>query len=80
MSENYSHTPQKRRVPLLLWPFWAIWRLVIGIIALTGRLVAAVLGLVLMVAGVLISLTVVGAIVGVPLAIFGFLLMLRSLF
>jgi hypothetical protein len=43
-------------------------------------LVGAILGLVFMIVGVVVSLTVVGAIVGVPLAIFGFLLILRSLF
>ncbi len=74
MSEN------SRRVPWFLLPFWAIWKLVIGIIALTGRLVGAILGLVLMIVGVVVSLTVVGAIVGVPLILFGFMLLLRSLF
>ena len=76
MSIHENH----RQVPLLLWPFWLIWRLVIGIIALTGRLVGAVIGLVLMIGGLVVSLTVVGAIVGIPLIIFGFLLILRSLF
>lgn len=71
---------QNKKVPFLLWPFWAIWRLVIGIIAFTGRLVGAILGLVLMIVGVIVSLTVVGAIVGIPLIIFGFLLVVRSLF
>jgi hypothetical protein len=70
----------RRGVPWFLWPFWAIWRLVIVIIELTGRLVGAVLGLVLMIVGVVVSLTVIGAIVGIPLLIFGFLLILRSLF
>jgi len=73
-------TRQRRSVPILLWPFWAIWRLVVLVIELTGRLVGAVVGLVLMIAGVVVSLTIVGAIVGIPLAIFGFLLVLRSLF
>jgi hypothetical protein len=71
---------KKHHVPWLLWPFWAIWRLVVIIIELTGRLVGAILGLVLMIAGVLVTLTVVGAIVGIPLIIFGFMLMIRSLF
>jgi hypothetical protein len=70
----------KRSVPILLWPFWAIWKLVIGIIEFTGRLVGAIIGLVLMIAGVVVSLTIIGAIVGIPLVIFGFLLILRSLF
>lgn len=73
-------TEKKKRVPWFLWPFWAIWRLVIGIIALTGRLVGAILGLVLMIVGVVATVTIVGAVIGIPLIIFGFLLLLRSLF
>jgi hypothetical protein len=73
-------TVERRRTPLLLWPFVALWNLVTGILKLTGRLVAAILGLVLMIAGVVLSLTVVGAIVGVPLVIFGFVLTVRGLF
>jgi len=73
-------TEEKKHVPILLYPFYLIWRLVIGIIKITGRLVGAILGLVLLIAGIVISLTVVGAVVGVPLGIFGFLLILRSLF
>ena len=70
----------KRSVPWFLWPFWLIWRLVIGIIEFTGRIVGAILGLVLMILGVILSLTIVGLIIGVPLIIFGFLLVIRSLF
>jgi hypothetical protein len=42
--------------------------------------VAAVLGLVLMVVGVIISLTIVGLIIGIPLILFGFLLVVRGFF
>ena len=70
----------KKRVPWLLYPFWLVWRLVIWIIEATGRLVGAILGLVLMVAGVVVTLTVVGAIVGIPLTVLGLLLVIRSLF
>jgi hypothetical protein len=80
MEVNMSNHEHRSRVPWFLWPFWAIWRLVIGIIELTGRLVGAVLGLVLMIAGVVISLTIIGAVVGIPLIVFGLLLVLRSLF
>ncbi|MGE5251690.1 MAG: hypothetical protein ACM3QS_15920 [Bacteroidota bacterium] len=38
------------------------------------------IGIVLVVVGVILSLTIVGAIVGVPLALVGFLLFLRGLF
>jgi len=71
---------EKKHVPILLWPFWAIWRLVILIIEFTGRLVGAILGLVLMIVGVVVSLTVIGAVIGIPLIVFGFMLVVRSLF
>lgn len=70
----------RRRVPWILWPFVAIWRLVALIVELTGRLIAVVLGSVLILAGLLVSLTVIGAIVGLPLALFGLLLVVRGLF
>jgi len=73
-------TENNKRVYWLLYPFWLIWRLVIWIIEATGRLVGAILGLVLMIVGVVLTLTVVGAIVGIPLIIFGFMLTIRSLF
>jgi hypothetical protein len=66
--------------PWILWPFVAIWKLVAGIIEVTGRLIAAILGLVLMIVGLILTLTVIGAIVGIPLIIFGFLLMIRGFF
>lgn len=65
---------------ILSWPFIALWRLVIGIVEVTGRFVAAILGLILMVAGVVLTLTIVGAIAGVPLLAFGFLLVIRGFF
>ena len=75
-----TDTHKKHKTPWYLWPFVALWRLVAGIVELTGRLVAVILGLVLMIVGVIISLTVIGAIVGVPLAILGLLLTWRGLF
>ncbi len=73
----HSH---RKHVPWFLWPFYALWMLIAGIITLTGRLIAAIIGLVLMIAGVILSLTIVGAIIGVPLIIFGFMLMIRGFF
>jgi len=72
--------PSAHSTPWYLWPFVALWEFVTWILRLTGRLLAVVLGLVLMTVGVLISLTIVGAIIGVPLALLGFLLALRGLF
>ncbi len=69
-----------RHVPWLLWPFYALWRLLTLILGLTGRLLSAILGIGLMAAGVAIALSVVGAPLGVPLATLGFLLLVRALF
>jgi len=53
---------------------------VIGIVAGTGRLVAVILGLVFLIVGGILTITVVGAIVGIPFIIFGLLLIVRGLF
>ncbi|MCL4273752.1 MAG: hypothetical protein QY328_02230 [Anaerolineales bacterium] len=68
------------RIPWYLWPFAAIWKLLAVIVEMTGRFVAMVLGILLILAGVLVSLTIIGAIIGVPLAIIGLLLLLRGIF
>ncbi len=73
-------TQTKHHVPWYLWPFAAIWKLLAVIVEMTGRYVAMVLGLVLILVGVIVSLTIIGAIVGVPLAIIGLLLLLRGIF
>jgi len=68
------------QVPWLLWPFYAIWKLLTLILNIAGRVICVILGLVMMAAGVAISLSIIGAIVGIPLASFGFLLTIRALF
>jgi hypothetical protein len=73
-------TQTKRYLPWYLWPFTALWKLLALIVELTGRLVAMVLGIVLIIAGTVVSLTIIGAIVGIPLAIIGLLLLLRGIF
>lgn len=75
-----SKKNKQRQVPLLLWPFYAIWRLLAWIVGLTGRLIAILLGIILMIVGLIISLTIVALPIGVPLIIFGLLLILRGLF
>lgn len=67
-------------VPILLWPFYAVWRLLTFILELVGRLICALLGIGLMAAGVAISLSIIGAVIGIPLASIGFLLLVRALF
>ena len=69
-----------RRIPWLLWPFWALWKLIAGLVTATGRLVAVLLGLAFLIIGVVLTATVVGAVVGIPFLLLGFLLALRGLF
>jgi hypothetical protein len=73
-------TRAKHQAPWYLWPFVAIWKLLAVIVEMTGRLVAMIIGIVLMLVGGLVSLTVIGAIVGIPLAIVGLLLFLKGIF
>ena len=75
-----SGADSRTRVPWILWPFYAVWRLLALVLEVTGRLVGAVLGVALMAAGVVVSLTIVGAPLGIPLVALGFLLLVRSFF
>jgi hypothetical protein len=73
-------TAATRRTPWILWPFVAVWDLIAWIVRLVGRLLAVMLGSILMILGLLLSITVIGAILGVPIAALGFLLVMRGLF
>ncbi|MFQ5548326.1 MAG: hypothetical protein ACE5FV_08545 [Woeseia sp.] len=75
MSDN-----EEKRVPWILWPFYAVWRLMTLILNITGRIICALIGLALMAAGVAVTLSVVAAPIGIPVAAFGFLLLVRALF
>jgi hypothetical protein len=78
--EAQMTTETKHHIPWYLWPFVAIWKLLAVIVELTGRFVAMALGIVFILVGVIVSLTIVGAIVGIPLAVVGLLLLLRGMF
>ncbi len=80
MAREHRHRGGGGCLGLLLWPFVAIWRLLATIVELTGRFVAMILGLVFLIVGVLVSLTIIGAIIGIPMAIIGVLLFLRGIF
>ncbi|MCS7246834.1 MAG: hypothetical protein NZ840_01150 [Anaerolineales bacterium] len=71
---------RRKRVPWWLAPLWVGWRLVTTIMEFTGRVVAVSLGFVLMLGGILLSLTLLGAIIGVPLIFVGVLLVLCGIF
>ncbi len=68
------------RTPWMFWPFAALWNLLALLLGLTGRLVAGILGLVFMLVGLVLMLTIIGAPAGMVLVIAGLLLLVRSLF
>jgi len=70
----------KQHVPWFLWPLAMLWRLLATLVGLTGRFVAMILGMIFTCVGVIVSLTLIGAVVGIPLAIIGVLLFLRGMF
>ena len=72
--------PARHSAPWFLWPFAALWDLLAFMLRLTGRVLAAVIGLVLMIIGIVVILTVVGAPLGIPLFVLGLLLLIRSIF
>lgn len=70
----------EKRVPFLLWPFKIIWDLLAFILRLTGRLVAALIGLGIAIVGFTLTILVISAPIGIPMMVFGFLLMVRGIF
>jgi len=63
----------------LFRPFIWLWNFIAYIITLTGRLLAVILGILFMILGAILTITVVGAIVGIPLITIGLLLAVRGL-
>jgi hypothetical protein len=70
----------RETAPWIFWPVAAIRDLLAFVLRLTGRLVSGVIGLVLLIGGALLSFTIVGAPIGIPLGLVGLLLLFRSLF
>lgn len=66
-------------VKLIFLPFTILWTLAIAIIKLTGRLVALIFGFLITIIGILLSLTIVGAIVGIPMILIGVTVIIGSL-
>jgi hypothetical protein len=60
-------------------PFVLVWYLVTGILVLVLRFVAMLTGLILVVVGAALTLTLIGAIVGLPLIATGWHLMRHGL-
>lgn len=64
----------------LLWPFTLIWQLITAVFKTAKRLITIGAGLFLIALGVLFCMTIVGLFVGIPLMMFGFLLLVKGVF
>ena len=69
-----------KATPWFLWPFAVVWDLLALVLKITGRILAAVLGVSLMAVGIVLIISVAGAPIGIPFVILGLLLLIRSIF
>lgn len=65
---------------ILTWPFVAAGALIALILSAIGRVFSFGMGMALVALGVILCATVVGLVVGIPLATFGGALIVRSIF
>ena len=65
---------------ILAWPFLAMGAIISVILSAIGRVFAFGMGMALLAIGVVLCASIVGAVLGIPLMIFGGGLTLRSIF
>ncbi|NLN49794.1 MAG: hypothetical protein GX154_12075 [Clostridiales bacterium] len=65
---------------ILLFPFILSWKIAAYMLKLTGKLLVVILGFIVLALGILLSLTIVGAIVGIPMIIIGFAMIIKGIF
>lgn len=65
---------------ILTWPFVAAGALIALILSAVGRIFAFGLGFALAALGVVLCISIIGLVVGIPLVMFGGGLMFRSIF
>lgn len=65
---------------ILSWPFRIVFHLAEFLFALIMRLILVIVGLAFLAAGMVLTITIVGALIGIPLVIVGCLLIVRSIF
>lgn len=69
---------------VVLSPFKFIFKFIFNLLSLilnfTGRLICGVLGLAFLIIGLILAITWIGAVIGVPIMVFGLMLIARSVF
>jgi hypothetical protein len=70
---------EPRRVPLLLTPLWALWKIITWTVNLVGIVLGLILGSLLMMIGLLLTGSIIGAVIGIPIFLIGLLLVARAI-
>ncbi len=65
---------------ILLWPFQLIWGLISFLFGLMGAVISIVAAIVTIILGVILTITLIGSFMGIPLIILGALLLLKTFF
>lgn len=65
---------------IILWPFTLVGKIVELILKATGKLIAFIIGLVFIIVGIFLTITIIGAIIGIPMTIIGFTLVIKGIF
>jgi hypothetical protein len=65
---------------IFIWPLKGLWRFVTFLEKVLGIVFCLLAGLVLCAVGVFLTMTYIGAVIGIPLALLGTLLLIRGIF
>ncbi len=80
MATMSTVAPVKRKRSAVWWPLRGSWWLVTKVCNRTGILGGLILGLVSMAVGYFLTFSIIGAVIGIPAFVFGFLLTARALY
>ena len=65
---------------LLLFPFILAFQIVESLLRITGKLIVVLLGFVFTILGIILSLTIIGAIIGIPMTVLGVIMIIKGIF
>ena len=71
---------KKSKVPWYLWPVWLPLKIAFFIIGLVGRLLGLIIAVLMILLGSVLTETIIGAIIGIPLMIIGIALGISCIF
>ena len=70
----------RKRTPWYAWPFVIVWKTLALVLNLIGRVTFFVLGMLVLIVGFALTLTLLAAPVGIPLIILGVIMVSRAIF